>query len=276
MKENGNGNKVTNVSAASSVTNDELFVDDLPSAQNALRLDFIESPAAQKRDRMIVVGKQVAHDSAVGHVTGDALFVDDLPFTKNELVVDFIGSPVAHGEIININSEELAQLDGITGVFTHADIPGHNLYGPVIKDERFLAEDIVEYVGQPIAIITGESRRAIRQAKKRTLLEIQELTPVFTIDEAIKAKQFIGVPRTFKQGNFDKAWRESEHKITGTFGMAIGLIGALMVLSSIVISPPTPEQPDDKSKKYCAYCIAEIDKNEKIAYVTQTTLCEHS
>ncbi|HBJ46503.1 MAG TPA: hypothetical protein DDY69_04120, partial [Deltaproteobacteria bacterium] len=102
MKENGN--QVTNVSAASSVTNDDLFVDDLPSAQNELRSDFIESPAAQKRDRMKVVGKQVAHDSAVGHVTGDALFVDDLPFTKNELVVDFIGSPVAHGEIINLNS----------------------------------------------------------------------------------------------------------------------------------------------------------------------------
>ena len=98
MKENGN--QVTNVSAAPSVTNDDLFVDDLPPAQNELRSDFIESPAAQKRDRMKVVGKQVAHDSAVGHVTGDALFVDDLPFTKNELVVDFIGSPVAHGEII--------------------------------------------------------------------------------------------------------------------------------------------------------------------------------
>lgn len=203
MKENGN--QVTNVSAASSVTNDDLFADDLPSAQNELRSDIIESPAAQKRDRMKVVGKQVAHDSAVGHVTGDALFVDDLPFTKNELVVDFIGSPVAHGEIINLNSEELAQLDGITGVFTHADIPGHNLYGPVIQDERFLAEGVVEYVGQPIAIIAGESREAIRQAKKKLRLEIKELVPVFTIEEAISAKQFIGKTRQFKQGNFEKA-----------------------------------------------------------------------
>ena len=131
--------------------------------------------------------------------------------------MDYIASPVAHGKIKSLNYEEMAKLDGIVEVFTHADIPGHNLYGPVIKDERFLAEDIVEYVGQPIAIIAGESRRAIRQAKKHTLLEIQELTPVFTIDEAITAKQFIGVPRTFKQGNFDKAWRESKHKLTGTF-----------------------------------------------------------
>ena len=166
---------------------------------------------------MKALGKRTQHDSAVGRVTGRTLFVDDLPSAKNELIVDYIASPVAHGKIKSFNYEEMAKLDGIVEVFTHADIPGHNLYGPVIKDEHFLAEDIVEYVGQPIAIIAGETRRAIRQAKKHTLLEIQELTPVFTIDEAIKAKQFIGVPRTFKQGNFDKAWRESKHKLTGTF-----------------------------------------------------------
>ena len=210
------GKRTQHDSAVGRVTGRTLFVDDLPSEKNELFVDNIEQ-AEQKESRKKVVGKQVPHDSAVGHVTGEALFVDDLPSAKNELIVDYIASPVAHGKIKSLNYEELAKLDGIVEVFTHADIPGHNLYGPVIKDERFLAEDIVEYVGQPIAIIAGESRRAIRQAKKRTLLEIQELTPVFTIDEAITAKQFIGVPRTFKQGNFDKAWRESKHKLTGTF-----------------------------------------------------------
>ena len=193
-----------------------MFLNDLPSEKNEMFVDYIEK-AEQKESRKKVVGKQVPHDSAVGHVTGEALFVDDLPSAKNELIVDYIASPVAHGKIKSLNYEEMAKMDGIVEVFTHADIPGHNLYGPVIKDERFLAEDIVEHVGQPVAIIAGESRKAIRQAKKRTLLEIQELTPVFTIDEAITAKQFIGVPRTFKQGNFDKAWRESKHKLTGTF-----------------------------------------------------------
>ena len=210
------GKRTQHDSAVGRETSGTLFLNDLPSEKNEMFVDYIEK-AEQKESRKKVVGKQVPHDSAVGHVTGEALFVDDLPSAKNELIVDYIASPVAHGKIKSLNYEEMAKLDGIVEVFTHADIPGHNLYGPVIKDERFLAEDIVEYVGQPVAIIAGESRRAIRQAKKRTLLEIQELTPVFTIDEAITAKQFIGVPRTFKQGNFDKAWRESKHKLTGTF-----------------------------------------------------------
>ena len=166
---------------------------------------------------MKVVGKQLPHDSAVGHVTGEALFVDDLAFTQNELIVDFIASPIAHGKIKSLNSVELAQLDGIVGVFTCADIPGHNFYGPVIQDERFLAEDIVEYVGQPIAVIAGESRKAIRHAKKKVLLKIEELTPVFTIEEALVAKQFIGVTREFKQGDFEKAWSIAEQTLAGTF-----------------------------------------------------------
>ena len=210
------GKRTQHDSAVGRETSGTSFLNELPSEKNELFVDYIEK-AEQKESHKKVVGKQVPHDSAVGHVTGEALFVDDLPSAKNELIVDYIASPVAHGKIKSLNYEEMAKLDGIVEVFTHADIPGHNLYGPVIKDERFLAEDIVEYVGQPIAIIAGESRRAIRQAKKHTLLEIQELTPVFTIDEAITAKQFIGVPRTFKQGNFDKAWRESKHKLTGTF-----------------------------------------------------------
>ena len=166
---------------------------------------------------MKVVGKQVPHDSAVGHVTGEALFVDDLAFTQNELIVDFIASPVAHGKIKSFNTAELSQLEGIAGVFTFADIPGHNLYGPVIQDERFLAEEIVEYVGQPIAVIAGESRKAIRHAKKKLCLEIEELTPVFSIDEALAAKQFIGVSRVFNQGDFEKAWSTAEHTVAGTF-----------------------------------------------------------
>ena len=166
---------------------------------------------------MKVVGKQVPHDSAVGHVTGEALFVDDLAFTQNELIVDFIASPVAHGKIKSFNAAELSLLDGIAGVFTSADIPGHNLYGPVIQDERFLAEEIVEYVGQPIAVIAGESRKAIRHAKKKLCLEIEELTPVFSIDEALAAKQFLGDSRVFNQGDFEKAWSTAEHTVAGTF-----------------------------------------------------------
>ncbi|GIT08216.1 MAG: hypothetical protein CM1200mP30_18460 [Pseudomonadota bacterium] len=207
-----------------------------------------------------LVGKQLPHDSAVGHVTGEALFVDDITPAKNELIVDFISSPVAHGKIKNLNSMELARQDGISGVFTHSDIPGENHYGPVVQDEPILAAETVQYVGQPIAIIAGESHKAIREAKKKIRLNIKELKPVFTIDDAIAAKQYIGEKRTFKQGDFEKAWRDSEHKLKGTFVVMVRssfiwnlkqLWPALesMVIYTFILQPRTPQKYRQLSQK---------------------------
>ena len=165
--------------------------DNYTYGKNRTYSDKFDQPGL-KFDNCKLVGKQLPHDSAVGHVTGEALFVDDITPAKNELIVDFISSPVAHGKIKNINSMELAQQDGIAAVFTHADIPGENLYGPVVQDEPILAAETVQSVGQPIAIIAGESYKAIREAKKKIRLNFKELKPVFTIEEAIAAKQYIG------------------------------------------------------------------------------------
>jgi len=80
-----NGKQVSYDSERDSVDGEDLFADDITSARNIPKRDFIESSTKQKRDPMKVVGKQVPHDSAVGHVTGEALFVDDLPFTKKRI-----------------------------------------------------------------------------------------------------------------------------------------------------------------------------------------------
>ena len=115
------GKRAQHDSAVGSETSETLFLNDLSSEKNEMFVDYIEK-AEQKESRKKVVGKQVPHDSAVGHVTGEALFVDDLPSAKNELIVDYIASPVAHGKIMSLNSGELAKLDGIVEVITHADI----------------------------------------------------------------------------------------------------------------------------------------------------------
>ena len=177
-------------SSASTENKDKFPMDDYTSNKNSPYSDKFDQ-FELNLDKVKLVGKQIPHDSALGHVTGEALFVDDITPVKNELIVDFISSPVAYGNIKSLNSKELAQQDGIAGVFTHEDIPGENLYGPVVQDEPILASDIVQYVGQPVAIIAGEAHRAIREAKKKVRLNIKELKPVFTIDEAILAKQYI-------------------------------------------------------------------------------------
>ncbi len=166
---------------------------------------------------MSAVGSKIPHESAVGHVTGEALFLDDLPHAHDELVVDFLTSPVAHGILRGHNFEELRKMEGIAGIYTYQDLPGRNLFGGIIADEPFLAEDRVEYVGQPIAVIAAEDLETVHKARKKARFVIDSLPPVFTIEEAIEANRFIGVPRKIIRGDFQHAWQNAEHRLEGVF-----------------------------------------------------------
>ena len=160
---------------------------------------------------------QVPHESAIAHVGGEAKFVDDLPSSKDEVWVDYIPSPTAHGKILAHNFEELKQIPGILGIFTFQDLPGNNHFGNIISDEPFLAENRVHYVGQPVAVIASENEEAALVARKGVRFEIEELEPVFTIDQALAKEEFLGVPRKIERGDFEKAWEEAEHRLEGIF-----------------------------------------------------------
>src|SRR3954451_13606060 len=111
------------------------------------------------------VGKDIPHDSARGHVTGESIFIDDMPAARNELLVDFVGSPVAHGKLRSIDVGGAREVPGIVAIFTAKDVPGHNHFGPVVKDETLLVEDEAVYLCQPGVLIARESREGIRAGK---------------------------------------------------------------------------------------------------------------
>ncbi len=163
------------------------------------------------------VGRNIPHDSARGHVSGESIFVDDLPRHDGELVVGFVWSPVAHGRIRSIDSERARALSGVVGVFTHADLPGHNLLGPIIQDEPLLAENEATYIGQPVVVIAADSREILEQAKELVRLDIDELEPIFSIDDAIAKKQFIGPLDVIRRGDADATIASSPHKLEGVF-----------------------------------------------------------
>lgn len=165
---------------------------------------------------MSVVGKNIPHDSAKGHVTGESVFIDDMPFAKNELIVDFVGSPYAHGELISIDTSEAEKIDGIIGIYTHKDL-AVNKFGPIIQDEHLLVEHIATFWGEPIVVIAGENKKAVELAKKAVKIEMKKLEPVFTIDDAIKKEQYLGVPRSIKTGNVEEAFKVAENILEGTF-----------------------------------------------------------
>src|SRR5271170_4214010 len=103
-----------------------------------------------------VVGKDIPHDSAQGHVSGESLFLDDVAPLAGELLAGIIPCPVAHGRLKRLDVSPALLVPGVKAVMTHRDVPGHNQFGAVVKDEMLLVEDEASFLGQPLAIIGCE------------------------------------------------------------------------------------------------------------------------
>jgi len=168
---------------------------------------------------MSVIGKDLPHDSARGHVTGESVYIDDMPLQKNELLVDFVGSPVAHGRIRNINLADAAGISGVVGLFTYKDLGGINKFGPILQDEVLLCEDHSTFIGEPIVVIAAETRKAIELARRAIKIDVEELPPVLTIDEAKEKKDFIDKTYSIKRGDIKSAFENAKHVIEGTIVM---------------------------------------------------------
>jgi len=163
------------------------------------------------------VGKTIPHDSAVGHVTGRAPYIDDLPRRTDELFVGFVGSPVASGKLKAIQTDAAAAVSGVVGVFTHEDVGKHNIFGPLICDEPFLAESSLMYVGQPVVVIAATTAAALAEAKTLVEIDCSQSKPVLDIATAIETEGFIGPRRQIRRGEPDQAIADSDNQLSGEF-----------------------------------------------------------
>ena len=85
------------------------------------------------------VGQSLPHESARSNVTGRTLYLDDLPPFRNELSIELVVSPFARARIVSVDVAAAARIAGITAIFTAADVPGDNRFGPIVHDEELLA-----------------------------------------------------------------------------------------------------------------------------------------
>jgi xanthine dehydrogenase large subunit len=166
---------------------------------------------------MPIAGQSVPHDSAREHVTGEAAYLDDLPPLRGELLVDFVGSRLAHARIRSVDVSAAKRMDGVVGVYTCADVPGENTFGPVFHDEELLAREVCHHIGQPVVALAATSRAALEAAKAAVRIDLEELPAVLTIDDAIARGQFIGPTRRIARGDAEAALAAAEHVLEGTF-----------------------------------------------------------
>ncbi len=171
---------------------------------------------AKKRSSISPLGAEGGNIDAANHVTGRSIYVDDIPVMEGLLYVKVFDSPIAHGKIRKIDVTEAEQLDGIVKIFSHKDIPGENQIGGIIPDEPFLADDIVDFRGQPILLIAAEHEDAAEEAIKKIRVEIDPLPVITDPREAFKQGKLLSASRKFVKGDVNEAFKNCTYIFEGS------------------------------------------------------------
>ena len=147
------------------------------------------------------------------HVKGESIFIDDMSVPNGTLYASIFDSTIAHGKITQLDLSDALNSTGIVKIITYKDIPGDNQIGNIIADETLLAEDTVEYIGEPIAIIIADTEWNAKKAKSKIKIEYKELPAVTDLREAFKLSSFIAPPRIFSMGNVEDGFKQCEYVI---------------------------------------------------------------
>lgn len=138
---------------------------------------------------MKYVNRPIRKKDAMALVTGKPVYTDDIA-PKDCLVVKVLRSPHAHAEILEIKKDIAAKLPGIVCVLTYEDVPQKRFtmagqtYPEPSPYDRLILDKRVRFVGDAVAIVAGETEKAVDQAMKVIKVKYDVLEPVLDFHEA--------------------------------------------------------------------------------------------
>jgi CO/xanthine dehydrogenase Mo-binding subunit len=122
-------------------------------------------------------------------VTGAARFVADLPI-PGVWLGGTVRSPVARGRIRKIRLDPAFDWSSVT-VVTARDLPGPNVVAMIKEDHPILAAEEVRFVGEAVALVAAPDEETLRSALAAIVVEIDELSPVLTIEDSLSGREII-------------------------------------------------------------------------------------
>lgn len=169
------------------------------------------------------IGVPLPHESAELHVSGEARYTDDLPELAGTLHVALGLSRFAHARIVSVDLTAVRDAPGVVAVLTAADIPGENNCGPVLHDDPILADELVQYLGQPIFAVVATSyelaRRAAALGKSDDVVRYEPLEPVLSIAQARARQHYVLPPQRLTRGSPAERIAAAPHRIDGEFAV---------------------------------------------------------
>lgn len=136
-----------------------------------------------------VIGKSMRKKDAMQLLLGKPVFTDDI-VPQDALVVKVLRSPHANAMIEKIDTSKAMLVPGIAAVYTYEDSPqerftmaGQTYPEPSPRD-RLLLDRHLRFIGDAVAIVAGETEKAVDRAMKLIKVDYEVLEPLLDFRKA--------------------------------------------------------------------------------------------
>ncbi|MBV8456521.1 MAG: xanthine dehydrogenase family protein molybdopterin-binding subunit, partial [Acetobacteraceae bacterium] len=145
------------------------------------------------------IGASVRRREDLRFLSGRGMYTDDIN-RPGQLNAFIVRSDRPHAKIVRISVDAAQAAPGVVAVFTGADMAAdnigglpcgwliHNKDGSPMKEPAHpvLAVGKVRHVGDPIAVVIGETKQAAKDAAESLEIELEDLPAVATVSDAAK------------------------------------------------------------------------------------------
>jgi aldehyde oxidoreductase len=143
-----------------------------------------------------VVGAPVEKKDALDKALGTLQYGDDMT-PEGVLHGKVLWSAHPHAEILSIDTAAAKEMPGMHAVLTARDVPGDNVYGPMVRDAQVMAMEKVRFIGEPVVVVFAESEEQAEAARDACQVEYRPLPGVFTPEQALAPD----APQLHPEGN---------------------------------------------------------------------------
>ena len=157
---------------------------------------------------MNYVNQAVPKLDSAALTAGQGAYTDDLATQNGCLVVKVLRSPHPFAKILSIKRETASRVNGVECILTWEDVPQirYTLAGQSYPEpspyDRYILEQVVRYVGDPVAIVAGRDEACVDKALGMLKVKYQLLEPVLDFERALDNPSVVH-PEADYHNNFD-------------------------------------------------------------------------
>lgn len=129
------------------------------------------------------VNQPVRKKDAMALVTGKPVYTEDI-IPENYLIVKVLRSPHANAMIREIRTDIAKKVPGIEAIYTYQDVPNKRFtmagqtYPEPSPYDHLILDPHVRYVGDAVAIVAGETEKAVDKAMKLIKVTYDVMEPL--------------------------------------------------------------------------------------------------